>query len=121
VDRIELLDDRFVIRNRGLHRLLTIVGDVIVRYEAIASVDVGLDVVPAWFAWRVGYSTGIGSHRAGIFWWRGEKWFLDVRDPTRTLVVRLKPGAGYDAVAITLDDAELVAAELRRVAAPPKP
>jgi hypothetical protein len=121
VDRIELLEDRFVIRNRGLHRLLTIVGDVTVRYEAIASVEVGLDAVPRWHVWRVGYSPGIGSHRAGIFWWRGEKWFMDVRDPRRTLVVRLKPGAGYDAVAVTLDDAQLVAAELRRSASPPKP
>ncbi len=66
MDRIELLDDRFVIRNRGLHRLLTIVGDVTTRYEAIESIDVGLDRVPPWFAWRLGYSTGIGSHRSGI-------------------------------------------------------
>jgi hypothetical protein len=120
VDRIELLDDRFVIRNRGLHRLLTIVGDVTIRYEAIASVDVGLDGVPPWFAWRVGYSTGLGSHRAGIFWWQGKKWFLDVRDPSRTLVVEVKPGSGYDAVAITLDAAELVAADLKRAAWPTK-
>jgi hypothetical protein len=120
VDRIEFLDDRFVIRNRGLHRLLTIVGDVTIRYEAIASVAVGLDAVPPWYAWRVGYSTGIGSGRAGIFWWRGKKWFMDVRDPSRTLVVHLKPGGGYDAVAVTLDAAELVAAELERVASPRK-
>jgi hypothetical protein len=120
MDRIELLDDRFVIRNQGLHRLLTIVGDVTIRYEAIASVDVGLDGVPPWFTWRVGYSTGVGSHRSGIFWWRGQKWFMDVRDPARTLVVELKPGSGYDAVAITLDTAEVVAAELRRAAGTPK-
>ncbi|HSC73346.1 MAG TPA: hypothetical protein VLB89_04195 [Gaiellaceae bacterium] len=115
MDRIELLDDHFVIRNRGAHRLLTIVGDVAIRYEAIASVDVGLDSVPPWFTRRVGYSTGIGSRRAGIFWWRGRKWFMDVRDPARTLVVHVKPGAAYGAIAVTLDDAELVAGELRRV------
>jgi hypothetical protein len=120
VDRIELLEDRFVIRNRGLHRLLTIVGDVTVRYEAMASVDVGLDDVPPWFTGRVGYSTGIGSHRSGIFSWRGKKWFIDLRDPARTLVVQLKPGGGYDAVAVTLDAPELVAAELRRAASAPK-
>jgi hypothetical protein len=120
VDRIELLDDRFVIRNRGLHRLFTLVGDVTIRYEAIASVDVGLDRVPPWFAWRLGYSTGIGSHRSGIFWWRGKKWFMDVRDPARTLVVHVKPGSGYDAVAVTLDVAEAVAAELQRAAGAPK-
>ena len=114
VDRIELLDDRFVIRNRGLHRLLTIVGDVTIRYEAVDSVTVGIGAVPPWFTWRVGYSPGIGSHRAGVFWWRGRKWFMDVRDRARTLVVHLKPGAGYDAIAVTLDDAELVAGELRR-------
>jgi hypothetical protein len=120
MDRIELLDDRFVIRNRGLHRLFTIVGDVTIRYEAVATVDVGLDDVPPWFTWRVGYSTGIGSHRSGIFWWRGKKWFMDVRDPARTLVVDVKPGSGYDAVALTLDAPELVAADLRRAAKPPK-
>jgi hypothetical protein len=118
VDRIELLEDRFVIRNRGLHRLLTIVGDITVRYEAIASVDVGLDRVPPWFTWRVGYSPGIGSHRSGIFWWRDKRWFIDVRDPSRALVVQLTPGGGYDAIAVTLDDAELVATELRRVLEP---
>jgi hypothetical protein len=118
VDRIELLDDRFVIRNRGLHRLFTIVGDVTIRYEAIASVEVGLDDVPPWFTWRVGYSTGIGTHRSGIFWWRGKRWFMDVRDPAQTLVVHLKPGGGYDAVAVTLDAAELVATELRGVLEP---
>ena len=68
MDRIELLDDHFVIRNRGAHRLLAIVGDVAIRYEAIASV-----------------------------------------------VVHVKPGAAYGAIAVTLDDAELVAGELRRV------
>jgi len=120
VDRIELLDDRFVIRNRGLRRLLVIVGDVTIRYEAIASVAVGIDAVPPWFTWRVGYSTGVGSHRGGIFWWVGKKWFMDVRDPARTLVVELKPGAGYDAIAVTLDAAELVASELRQAAGLPK-
>lgn len=120
MDRIELLDDRFVIRNRGLHRLFTIVGDVTIRYEAIAAVDVGLDDVPPWFSWRVGYSPGIGSHRSGIFWWRGKKWFMDVRDPARTLVVDVKPGSGYDAVALTLDAPELVAADLQRAARPSK-
>jgi hypothetical protein len=121
MDRIELLEDRFVVHNRGLHRLLTIVGDVTIRYEAIASVGVGLDDVPPWFTWRVGYSPGIGSHRSGVFWWRGQKWFMDVRDPARTLVVSLKPGAGYDAIAVTLDDAALVAAELERAASPAGP
>ncbi len=118
MDRIELLEDRLVIRNRGLHRLLTIVGDVTIRLEAIASVAVGIDAVPPWYAWRLGYSPGIGSHRAGIFWWRGQKWFMDVRDPAGSLVLYLKPGAGYDAVAVTLDDAELVAGELRRALEP---
>jgi hypothetical protein len=111
--RIEFLDDRLVIRSDGLRRLLTVVGDVTVRYEAIDSVDIGLDEVPRWYTWRVGYNPGVGSRRAGIFWWRGEKWFMDVDDPKRTLVIRLKPGAGYNAIAVTVDDLEWLAAEIR--------
>jgi hypothetical protein len=115
VARVELLDDRFVIRNEGVRRLLTIVGTIAVRYEAIASVDVGLADVPPWWTWRLGYNPAVGTRRAGIFWWEGEKWFLDVRDLRRTLVVRVKPGGagGYDALAVTVDGAEALAAELR--------
>ena len=113
VARVELLDDVFVIRNEGFRRLLTIVGTLTVRYEAVASVDVGLEDVPPWYTRRIGFNAGIGSRRAGIFWWRGEKWFLDVHDPARALVVRLKRGAGYDAIAVTVDDAAALAAELR--------
>ena len=115
--RVEFLDDRVVIHNKGLRRLLTIVGTITVRYEAIASVEVGLRDLPAWHTWRVGYNPGFGRRRAGIFWWQGGKWFLDVDDPARTLVAHLKPGAGYDAVAVTVDDPEGLAAELRRSAA----
>jgi hypothetical protein len=111
--QIELLDDRFVIRNEGLKRLLTVTGTVTVRYEAIDSVDLGLDGAPPWYTWRVGYNPGVGSRRAGTFWWRGKKWFLDVEDIARTVVVHLKPGAPYDAVAVTVDDAEALAADLR--------
>jgi hypothetical protein len=111
--RVELLEDRFVIHNHGLRRLLTIVGTITVRYEAVAGVQVGLEEVPPWFTWRIGYNPGFSSRRAGIFWWRGGKWFLDVVDPGRTLVVHLKPGAGYDAVGVTVDDPTALAAELR--------
>jgi len=111
--RLELLDDHFVVHNAGWRRLLTIVGSIRVRYEAVASVQVGLDRAPRWFTWRVGFNAGVGSRRAGIFWWGGKKWFLDVSDPARTLVVFLKPGAGYDAIAVTVDDAEALADELR--------
>jgi len=83
-----------------------------VRYEAIDDVDVGLDELPRWFTWRVGYNPGLGAHRAGIFWWHGQKWFLDVEDPSHTLVLRLKPGAGYDAVAVTVDDPAGLAAQI---------
>jgi hypothetical protein len=111
--RVELFDDRFVIHNEGLRRLLTIVGSVTVRYEAIAYVEVGLDEVPGWFTWRIGFNAGVGLRRAGIFWWRGKKWFLDVNDPARTLVVHLKPGAGYGAIAVTVDAPAALAADLR--------
>jgi hypothetical protein len=111
--RVEMFDDRFVIHNDGLRRLLTIVGSVTVRYEALAYVEVGLDGVPGWFTWRIGFNAGVGARRAGIFWWRGKKWFMDVYDPARTLVVHVKPGGGYDAIALTVDDPAVLAAELR--------
>jgi len=111
--RVELLDDRFVIHNEGLRRVLTIAGTITVRYEAVASVDVGLQEMPPWFTWHIGYYPGFGARRAGILWWRGRKWFMDVNDTARTLVVHLKPGAGYDAIAVTVDDPEALAAELR--------
>ena len=113
--QVELLDDRLVIHNEGLRRLLTVVGTITVRYEAIESVEVGLDEVPPWFTWRVGFNPGLGARRAGIFWWRGKKWFLDVDDPARTVVIHLKPGAGYGAIAVTVDDPESVAAALRKL------
>ena len=96
-------------------RLLTVVGTVAVRYEAVASVDVGLDAVPGWWVWKVGYNPAFGSRRAGIFWWRGTKWFMDVSDVARTLVIDVKPGGagGYGAVAVTVDDPAWFAAELR--------
>ena len=111
--RVELFDDRFVIHNEGLRRLLTIVGSVTVRYEAIAFVEVGLDKVPGLFTRRIGFNAGLGSRRAGIFWWRGKKWFMDVNDPAHTLVAHLKPGAGYDAIAVTVDEPATLAAEIR--------
>ena len=112
--RMELLDDRVVIHNERLRRLLTIVGTITARYEAVASVEVGLRELPAWYTWRVGYNPGFGARRAGIFWWQGGKWFMDVDDPARTLVVHLEPDAGYDVVAVTVDDPDTLAAELRR-------
>jgi hypothetical protein len=117
VTRLDLLDDRFVIRNEGWRRLLTVVGNVTVRYEAIASIEIGLHELPGVLTPKAGYNPGFGSRRVGVFWWRGGKWFMDVNDPARTLVVRLKPGAGYDAVAVSVDDPERLAAELRSKAA----
>jgi hypothetical protein len=111
--RVDLLDDRFVIRNEGARRLLTIVGTITLRYEAVESVEVGLDQVPPWLTRRIGFNPGLGSRRAGIFWWRGKKWFLDVSVPARTILIHLKQGAGYDAVAVTVTDPETLAAELR--------
>ena len=111
--QVVLLDDRFEIRNEGLRRLLTVAGTVAARYEAVEKVEVGLDAVPPWYAWRLGYNPGVGARRAGIYWWRGKRWFLDVEDPLRTLVVHLKPGASYDAIAVTVDDPAGLADELR--------
>ena len=47
-------------------RLLTIVGSINVRYEAVESVEIGLHEVPRWFTWRVGFNAGVGTRRAGI-------------------------------------------------------
>ena len=58
--RVELLDDRFVIHNSGMRRLLTIVGTITVRYEAVESVEVGLDEVPPWLTRRIGFNPGLG-------------------------------------------------------------
>ena len=102
-----------MIHNQGMRRLLTIVGTITVRYEAVESVEVGLDEVPRWLTRRIGFNPGFGSRRAGVFWWRGKKWFLDVSDPARTIVVQLKQGAGYDAIAVTVDDPQTLATELR--------
>lgn len=111
--RVQLLHDRFVIRNEGLRRLLTVAGSVPVRYEAVGAVRVGMSDVPPWYAWRVGYNPGVGSRRAGVFWWRGKRWFMDVSDPARTLIVDLKPGARYDAVAVTVENPQTLATEIR--------
>ena len=49
--RVELFDDRFVIHNEGLRRLLTIVGSVTVRYEAgVYQVESGSTIV-MWSSW----------------------------------------------------------------------
>jgi hypothetical protein len=36
-----------------------------------------------------------------------------VSDPARTIVVHLKQGAGYDAIAVTVGDPDTLAADLR--------
>ena len=113
--RVELLDDRFVIHNERMRRLLTIVGTITVRYEAVESVACRARRGRRRGSRGASASTqALGSRRAGVFWWRGKKWFLDVSDPARTIVVHLKQGAGYDAIAVTVDDRETrhVAAEL---------
>jgi hypothetical protein len=38
---------------------------------------------------------------------------MDVSDLARTIVVHFKQGAGYDAIAVTADDPETLAVELR--------
>jgi hypothetical protein len=67
---VDLLDDHLVVRSDGLGRLLTVVSGPGVRYEAIDDVAVGLDALPPWYIWRLGYNPGLGTRRAGVFWWR---------------------------------------------------
>ncbi len=89
-----------------------------VPYEEIESVDVGLRDAPSVWAFRVGLADPLSGTRRGRFWSRGRKYFLDLRDPRRALVLRLRRPGPFDVVAIEADDAEALAEQLRERLAP---
>jgi hypothetical protein len=111
--RIELLDEELRLHYSGLSMLATTARDVRVPYDAIASVSVGLDSLPGALALKMGLTTApFGDTRRGTFWSGGRRIFLDVNDAERAVVLDLE-GNRNARVALTVDDPETFAAELR--------
>ena len=103
------------VRYDGLDRVLTLMDELVLPHEEIESVGVGLAPAPSpWTPLRVGLADPFTGRRRGRFWRYGMRWFLDLRDPARALVLRLRGHPRFDVVAIEHDDAERLAAELRR-------
>ncbi len=116
---VEVLDGAFRVRYGGVDRVIVLRSDVTVPFAEIDSVEVGLRDAPSpWVARRVGLADPITGSRRGRFWKDGRKYFLDLRDPRRALVLRLRPGSRFDVVAIETDDAEPLAEQLRERLAP---
>jgi hypothetical protein len=121
---IDVGDDVLTIRYTGLNALAGLRREVRVPYARILDVSLGADDVPSVLAWRVGLAEPLSRRRLGRFWSRGRKWFLDLADPGRAVVLRLVPGSEFDAVAIEADLPEALLAALherisaRRAGAP---
>ena len=112
---IELRDDGVWSRYGGADAVATLVRDLMIPYEQIASVEVGLEDAPSgWALRRVGLAEPVTGRRRGRFWSGGRRLVLDLRDPTRALVVHCGPGARWDVVAIETDAAEAQADLIRR-------
>src|SRR5215210_5355418 len=111
---IDVLDDGVRIGYSGVDRALTLVREAFVPYVLIERADVGVDDLPGpWTLARIGVGDPITGWRRGRFWHDGRRWLLDVRDPSRALVLRLRPGGQYDAVAIQAGNAERLAEDIR--------
>jgi hypothetical protein len=81
--------------------------EVTIPYHAIEDVTVGLEDPPStWTFRRLGLSDPITGTRKGRFRTGGKRYFLDLRHPERTLVLRLKPGYDFDVVAVEVDHPE---------------
>jgi hypothetical protein len=116
--RIDLTDDELVLRYDGFSRAAVMAGEVRVPFTAIRSVTVGYDDLPGALTWRVGTNTApFGNTRRGTFWSGGRRLFLDVDDPERTVVLDLE-GHRFARVALTVDDPEGFAAQLRERVSP---
>jgi hypothetical protein len=112
--RILLEPDAIVVRYGGADALLTLVRELRMPYEAIASVTVGAADAPGPLTLRrIGLAEPITGTRRGRFWADGKKWFLDLRHPARAVVLRLRPGGDFDAVALETDLPEPLADALR--------
>ena len=111
--RIDFEQDALLIRYDGLSRAATLVGELRVPYEAIASVSIGLSDPPGALAVKVGFSTPpFGTTQRGRFREHGKWSFLDVDDRGRAVDIDLT-GHGYGRVVLTVDDPEAFAASLR--------
>jgi hypothetical protein len=111
--RIELLDDELHVHYDGLSSLAAAKRDIHVPYDAVRDVRIGLEELPGTFAIKLGTNTApFGETRRGTFWSGGRRMFLDVNDAERTLVLELE-GNRFARVALTVDDPETLAAELR--------
>jgi hypothetical protein len=111
--RIDLLEDALLVRYGGLDAVTTLTRTVRVPYASIAGVTVGLRDAPGLLAWRIGLSTPpFGTTQRGRFRERGTWSFLDVHDRERTLVLDLA-GHGYGRVALTVDEPQALAEQLR--------
>ena len=111
--RIDFRDDALVVAYSGLDAAATLTGNVRVPYDAIRLVKVGLTDPPGALAWRIGTSMPpFGTTQRGRFRERGKWSFLDVSDRERTVVLELD-GHEFRRVALTVDDPETVAAQLR--------
>lgn len=104
---IELGGDGVRIRYGGADAATVLLQELHVPYELIDDVQVGLNPAPSpWTLRRVGLSEPITGRRRGRFWAGGKRFFLDLRDPARALVLRCRPGARFDVVAVETDAAE---------------
>lgn len=102
--RIELEGEALVIRYAGLTAALTLVRELRLPYASITSVDVGAEDIPSPLTLRrVGLADPLTGIRRGRFWTAGKKWFLDLHNPARAVVIRVVEGSDYDAVAVETD------------------
>jgi hypothetical protein len=120
--RIELEHDALLIRYGGVHTALTLVRELRLPYVSITSVGVGADDIPSPLALRrVGFADPITGTRRGRFWAAGKKWFLDLRNPARAVVIRVVPGSDYDVLAIETDLPQQLADAIRARVDPLRP
>jgi hypothetical protein len=111
--RIDLLDDALLVRYAGLDAALGLRRHLRVPYASIRSVAVGLGDPPGPLAWRLGLSTPpFGTTQRGRFRREGGWSFLDVDDRERALVLDLE-GHEFNRVALTVDDPQALAQQLR--------
>jgi hypothetical protein len=112
---VELLPGAVRIRYDGIDRGVAGLGELIVPYDEIASVAVGLADAPSpWTLRRVGLSDPFTGKRRGRFWHRGRRMFLDLRHPARAVVLQLRGRPRFDVVAFQHDDADRLATEIER-------
>jgi hypothetical protein len=112
---VEILHGAVRVRYSGLDRGVAGLSELVVPFEEIASVGVGLADAPSpWTLRRLGLSDPFTGRRRGRFWRGGRRLFLDLRDPSRALVLRLRAHPRFDVVALEHDDADGLAAEIER-------